>query len=55
MLNPATVMDGVFAIDDVTVMIPSVLLYPVLMLLLIVDTDKPWSVLTTEAVRILKL
>ena len=49
MLNSATVMDGVIAIDDVTVMIPS--LYT-LMLLLVVDTDGPWGV---EAVRILKL
>ena len=53
-LNSATVMDGVFAIDDVTVMIPSVLLYA-LMLLLVVDADKPLSVLTMEVVCILKL
>ena len=46
-------MDGVFAIDDDTVTIPSVLLYT-LMLLLVVETDKPWSV-TMEAVCILKL
>ena len=45
-LNSATVMDGVIAIDDVTVMISS--LYT-LMLLLVVDTDEPWGVLTVEA------
>ena len=52
MLNSATVVDGVIAIDDVTVMIPG--LYT-LMLLLVVDTDEPWGVLTVEAVHILKL
>ena len=46
-LNSAMVMDGVFAIDDVTVTIPS--LYT-LVLLLVVDTDEPWGVLTVEAV-----
>ena len=46
MLKSATVIDGVFAIDDVTVMIPS---DDTLMLLLVVDTDEPWGVLTVEA------